>query len=116
LVMQSPRPGDLLITAATVDGVSQTTTRAVSSARLLVLDHDSLIAGLGSDAAQVTSELENHLAERLRSLRDRHQLESLHDAKANVIAVLSPKGGAGTTTVAVNIAAALAKEMPRQVI
>ena len=50
--------------------------------------------------------------------RDRHRRTARSDAqlRRRIIAVISPKGGAGKTTVATNVAVGLATRMPKQVL
>ncbi|HEY0738204.1 MAG TPA: response regulator [Herpetosiphonaceae bacterium] len=74
---------------------------------------DVLVRPLMLDSLR-TSILRAHELEQARTKQLMHfQAESMLTARSSVIAVYSPRGGAGTSTIATNLAVALAHEMPQ---
>ena len=121
LLTRRPAPGELVIlpaaskTAASKTGAFITTIYGISDAVLLTLDRDGLLEGLGPDAEKV-----GHLVDKLweQELAAAHARETQTASRtvAPIVAFFSAKGGAGTTTLAINTAAALAGKFPRQVL
>lgn len=91
--------------------------RALTDTKLMVLDRDTLYATIPaeSDALVDLQKLVEQRKATLQNIIDRATLVAPEQA-ATTVAVYSPKGGAGRTTIAVNLAAALAKQFPGEVL
>jgi Flp pilus assembly CpaE family ATPase len=109
-----PQAGDRIIGPADAPtGAFEGSLNSLSGTRLLMLDRQAVAASLGANAAEFLGEL-TRLAE-----RDRESVLAAQPGdgrSATVIAVFSPKGGSGLTTLAVNLAAVLARARPNQVL
>ena len=116
LLTRRPAPGDLVILPA-----PRTSDRYVTSiygltdAVLLTLDRDGLLEGLGADVEKVALTLDKLWDQELTAAAAIAAQTASRTAAA-IVAVFSAKGGAGTTTLAINTAGALARKFPRQVL
>ena len=111
-------PGDFFGEMALISEETRSATvRALEDSVLLALDRTTLYATLpaDSDAIIELTKLVDQRKETLPNLIARAKLVAPEQA-ATVVAVYSPKGGAGRTTVAVNLAAALSKQYPGEVL
>jgi pilus assembly protein CpaE len=116
LITRRPAPGELVILpAAREDNRYLTNIYGITEAILLTIDRDGLLDGLGSEVEKVAPALEK--------LWDQEMLKAESIASqtgsrttAPVVAFYSAKGGAGTTTLAVNTAAAIGRKFPREVV
>ncbi len=111
-------PGDFFGEMALISEETRTATvRAIEDCKLLVLDRRTLYAALppDSDAIIELTKLVDQRKETLPNLIARAKRVA-PEYTATTVAVYSPKGGAGRTTVAVNVAAALAKRFPGEVL
>lgn len=116
LLTRRPMPGDLVILpAARSGGRYVTSIYGVTDAVLLTLDRDGLMEGLGRDVEQVAATLDK-LWEQELAAAAAIEAQSASRTGAPIVAFFSAKGGSGTTTLAVNTAAALARKFPRQVL
>lgn len=116
LLTRRPAPGDLVILpAARAGGRYATSIYGVTDAVLLTLDRDGLMEGLGRDVEQVAVTLDK-LWEQELSAAAAIETQVASRTGAPIVAFFSAKGGAGTTTLAINTAAALARKFPRQVL
>lgn len=116
LLTRRPLPGDLVILPAPRTGGRYVTSiYGLTEAVLLTLDRDGLIEGLGRDSEKVAAGLDK-LWEQELSAAAAIQAQSSSRTTAPIVAFYSAKGGAGTTTLAINTAAALARKFPRQVL
>jgi len=116
LLTRRPAVGDMVILPAprTVDRYI-TSIYGLSDAVLLTLDRDGLMEGLGGDVEKVALALDK-LWEQELSAAAAIATQTASRTAAAIVAVFSAKGGAGTTTLAINTAAALARRYPRQVL
>jgi Flp pilus assembly CpaE family ATPase len=116
LLMRRRLPGDLIILPVHRAGDRYVTSiDGLTDAVLLTLDRDSLIEGLGSDAEKAAVALDRLWTQELAAVEAAEaQVESR--TAAPIVAFFSAKGGSGTTTLAVNTSAALARTYPRQVL
>ncbi len=116
LLTRRPAPGDLVILPAprTADRYV-TNIYGLSDAVLLTLDRDGLLEGLGSDLEKVAVTLDK-LWEQEIAAAAAMQAQTASRTAAPIVAFFSAKGGSGTTTLAINTAAALARKFPRQVL
>jgi pilus assembly protein CpaE len=116
LLTRRPAPGDLVILPAprTADRYV-TNIYGLSDAVLLTLDRDGLLEGLGSDVEKVAVTLDK-LWEQEIAAAAAMQAQTASRTAAPIVAFFSAKGGSGTTTLAINTAAALARKFPRQVL
>ncbi len=91
--------------------------RALEDSELLVLDRKTLYATLPaeSDAIIELTKLVDQRKQTLPNLIAKAKMVAPEQA-ATVVSVYSPKGGAGRTTVAVNLAAALSRRFPGEVL
>jgi Flp pilus assembly CpaE family ATPase len=105
LILPVPRSSDRYITSI----------HGLTDARLLTLDRDGLMEALGADVERVGAGLDK-LWEQELAAADAAQTQESWRATAPLVAFFSAKGGAGTTTLAVNTAAALASKFPKQVL
>src|SRR5207253_6970991 len=111
-----PAPGDLVILPAPRTGDRYTTSiYGLTAAVLLTLDRDGLVEGLGADVEKTAVVLDK-LWEQELSAAAASEAQSVSRVAAPIVAFFSAKGGAGTTTLAINTAAALARKFPRQVL
>ncbi|HEX6548336.1 MAG TPA: cyclic nucleotide-binding domain-containing protein [Candidatus Dormibacteraeota bacterium] len=111
-------PGDFFGEMALISEETRTATvRALEDSKLLVLDRKTLYSTLppDSDAIIELTKLVDQRKETLPNLIARAKMVAPEQA-ATVVSVYSPKGGAGRTTVAVNLAATLAKQFPGEVL
>jgi Flp pilus assembly CpaE family ATPase len=116
LVSRRPAPGDLVILPAPRTGDRYVTNiYGLSDAVLLTLDRDGLLEGLGQDVERIAVALEK-LWEQELTAAQAIEAQVASRTAAPIVAFYSAKGGSGTTTLAVNTAAALAKKFPRQVL
>lgn len=116
LLTRRPLPGDLLILpAARSGGRFVTSIDGLTDAVLLTIDRDGLLEGLGKDVEQVAVTLDK-LWEQELAAAAAIEAQTASRTGAPIVAFFSAKGGAGTTTLAVNTAAALARKFPRQVL
>ena len=116
LLTRRPAPGDLVILPAPRTGDRYVTSIfGLTDAALLTLDRDGLLEGLGSEVEAVAVTLEKLWEQELSAARAAEtQVKSR--SVAPIIAFFSAKGGSGTTTLAINTTAALAKKFPHQVL
>ncbi len=116
VLSRRPSQGDLVIVPAPGAGDSYATSiYGLTEAVLLTLDRDGLMAGLGTQADKVARSLDK-LWEQELSAAAAVQAQVSTPGAASIVAFYSAKGGAGTTTLAINTAAALARKFPRQVL
>ncbi|HVB77398.1 MAG TPA: cyclic nucleotide-binding domain-containing protein [Candidatus Nitrosotalea sp.] len=111
-------PGDFFGEMALIAEEPRTATiRALEDCRLLVLDRATLYTTFpaDSDALLELNRLVEQRRDSLPNLISRAKLVAPSQAAATV-AVYSPKGGAGRTTIAVNLTAALALKHPGEVL
>lgn len=116
LLTRRPAPGDMVILPAPrTGGRYVTNVYGLTNAVLLTLDRDGLMEGLGTEVEKVAVTLDKLWEQELSAAA---AIESQTSSKtaAPIVAFFSTKGGAGTTTLAVNTAAALARKFPRQVL
>jgi len=116
LLTRRRAPGDLVILP-----VPRTADRYVTSiygltdSVLLTLDRDGLLEGLGPHLEKVAVTLDKLWDQELTAAAA-IEAQTASKTGAPVVAFFSAKGGAGTTTLAINTAAALARKFPRQVL
>ena len=93
------------------------TVKALEDCKLLVLDRRTLYNTLppDSDAFIELTKLVDQRQATIQNLIARAQMVAPEQA-ASTVAVYSPKGGSGRTTLAVNLAAALARQYPGEVL
>ena len=116
LLMRRRMPGDLIILPVHRAGDRYVTSiDGLTNAVLLTLDRDSLIEGLGSDAEKVAVALDRLWTQELAAV-EAAEAQVASRTAAPIVAFFSAKGGSGTTTLAVNTSAALARTYPRQVL
>ena len=116
LLTRRPAQGDMLILPAPRTGDRYVTNIVgLTDALLLTLDRDGLIEGLASNVEKVAGALDK-LWEQELSAAAAIEAQTSSRTGAPIVAFYSAKGGAGTTTLAVNTAAALARKFPRQVL
>lgn len=91
--------------------------KALSDCRLLVLDRDTLYATIPaeSDALVDLQKLVEQRRATMQNIIARAGIVAPEQA-ATTVAIYSPKGGAGRTTIAINLAASLAQEHPGEVL
>jgi len=109
-------PGDLVILPVPRTGDRYVTSiYGLTDSVLLTLDRDGLLEGLGPNLEKVAVTLDKLWEQELTTAA---ALEAQTSSKtgAPVVAFFSAKGGVGTTTLAINTAAALARKFPRQVL
>ena len=116
VLTRRPAPGGLVIlpdarsASHLVTGIY-----GLSDATLLALDRDGLLESLGANVEKVANMLDK-LWEQELSAASAAAAQRASKIGAPIVAFYSAKGGAGTTTLAVNTSAALAKTFPRQVL
>ncbi|HKW69488.1 MAG TPA: hypothetical protein VJP81_02800 [Candidatus Dormibacteraeota bacterium] len=116
LLTRRPAPGDLVILPAPRTGDRYVTNiYGLTDAVLLTLDRDGLLEGVGTEVEKVAIALDK-LWEQELSAAAAIQVQTASRTAAPIVAFFSTKGGAGTTTLAINAAAALARKFPRQVL
>jgi pilus assembly protein CpaE len=91
--------------------------KALSDCKLLVLDRQTLYATVPADSDAMV-DLQRLVEQRKASLENIIARASLiaPEQAATTVAVYSPKGGSGRTTIAINLAAALAQQFPGEVL
>src|SRR4029077_15880014 len=115
LLTRRPASGDLVILPAPRTGGRYTTSiYGLTGAVLLTLDRDGLLEGLGAEVEKVAVVLDKLWDQELAAAAARRSQTPSRTA-APIVAFFSAKGGAGTTTLAINTAAALGRKYPRQV-
>jgi Flp pilus assembly CpaE family ATPase len=116
LLTRRPAPGDMVMLPAPRTGDRYVTNiYGLSDAVLLTLDRDGLLEGLGQSVEKVAMTLDKLWDQEL-SAAAAIEAQTSSRTGAPIVAFYSAKGGAGTTTLAVNTAAALARKFPRQVL
>jgi len=116
LLTRRPAPGDLVILPAPRTGERYVTNiYGLTDAVLLTLDRDGLLEGLGPTVEKVAVTLDKLWEQEVSAAAAIQAQVSSRDT-APIVAFFSAKGGAGTTTLAINTAAALARKFPRQVL
>ena len=111
-------PGDFFGEMALISEETRSATvRTLEDCQLLELDRRTLYETLPEDSDALTelTKLVDQRKETLPNLIARAKMVAPEQAAATV-AVYSPKGGAGRTTIAVNVAAALSKQFPGEVL
>ena len=91
--------------------------KALTDCKLLVLDRQTLYATIPADSDAMV-DLQRLVEQRKASLENIIARASLvaPEQAATTVAIYSPKGGSGRTTVAINLAAALAQQFPGEVL
>jgi CRP-like cAMP-binding protein len=110
--------GDFFGEMALLSGEPRSATvKALEECHLLVLDRKTLYETLppDSDAIIELTRLVEQRKDTLPNLISRAKMVAAEQA-ASTVAIYSPKGGSGRTTVAVNVAAALARQFPAEVL
>jgi len=116
LITRRPAPGHMVILPAPRTGGRYVTSIfGLTNAVLLTLDRDGLMEGLGAEVEKVALTLDKLWDQELAAAAAIEAQTSSRNA-APIVAFFSAKGGAGTTTLAINTAAALARKFPRQVL
>jgi Flp pilus assembly CpaE family ATPase len=116
LLTRRPSLGDMVILPAPRTGDRYVTSiYGLTDAVLLTLDRDGLMEGLGTEVEKVAVSLDK-LWEQKLSAAAAAAAQTVSRAAAAIVAMFSAKGGAGTSTLAINAAAALARTFPRQVL
>jgi len=116
LLTRRPSVGDMVILPAPRTGDRYVTSiYGLSDAVLLTLDRDGLMEGLGADVEKVALALDK-LWEQELSAAAAIGAQNASRTAAAIVVMFSAKGGAGTTTLAINTSAALARKFPRQVL
>ncbi|HEY5629607.1 MAG TPA: hypothetical protein VIR16_08865, partial [Candidatus Limnocylindrales bacterium] len=116
LMTRRPAPGDMVILPAPRTGDHYVTSiYGLTDAVLLTLDRDGLMEGVGADVEKVAVTLDKLWDQELSAAAAIAAQTSTRESAA-IVAMFSAKGGAGTTTLAINTAAALARRFPRQVL
>ena len=116
LITRRPAPGDMVILPAPRTGGRYVTSiYGLTNAVLLTLDRDGLMEGLGSEVEKIALTLDKLWDQELTAAAA-IEAQTASRTAAPIVAFFSAKGGAGTTTLAINTAAALAKRFPRQVL
>lgn len=116
LLTRRPAPGDMVILPAPRTGGRYVTSiYGVGEAVLLTLDRDGLMEGLGRELEHVALTLDKLWEQELAAAAAIDAQLSSRTA-APIVAFFSAKGGAGTTTLAVNTTAVLARRFARQVL
>ncbi len=116
LLTRRPLPGDLVILPAPRTGDRYVTSiYGLTEAVLLTLDRDGMLEGLGPNLEKVAFTLDK-LWEQELAAAAAIEAQAASKTGAPIVAFFSAKGGSGTSTLAINTAAALAKKFPRQVL
>ena len=111
-------PGDFFGEMALISEETRSASvKALEDCKLLVLDRKTLYSTLpaDSDAIIELTKLVDQRKENLPRLIERAKMVS-PEQLATTVAIYSPKGGSGRTTMAVNLAAALARQFPGEVL
>jgi PAS domain S-box-containing protein len=108
-------PSDFIGTEHRDEGPLTLRLRALTDTKLLVLEQEALerIAPDGSPLRTSIKEAVRHRQQQLQRLAERR---TEAQGRAGVVAVYSTKGGAGRTTIAVNLASELALRRPGEVL
>ena len=116
LLTRRPAAGDMVILPAPRTGERYVTNiYGLTDAVLLTLDRDGLLEGLGPHLEKVAVTLDKLWEQEVSAAAAIQSQVASKDA-APIVAFFSAKGGAGTTTLAINTSAALARKFPRQVL
>lgn len=116
LITRRPAPGAMVILPAPRTGGRYVTNIfGLTNAVLLTLDRDGLMEGLGVEVEKVALTLDKLWDQELAAAAA-IEIQTASRTSAPIVAFFSAKGGAGTTTLAINTAAALARKFPRQVL
>ncbi len=116
LITRRPAPGDMVILPAPRTGGRYVTNiYGLTNAVMLTLDRDGLMEGLGPELEKIALTLDKLWDQELAAAAAIDAQTASRNA-APIVAFFSAKGGAGTTTLAINTAAALARKFPRQVL
>jgi Flp pilus assembly CpaE family ATPase len=116
LLTRRPVAGDLVILPAPrTEARYVTSLYGLTDAVLLTLDRDGILEGLGANVEVVAVTLDK-LWEQELAAAAAIEAQRASEIGAPIVAFFSAKGGAGTTTLAINTAAALARTFPRQVL
>jgi len=116
LLTRRPAAGDMVILPAPRTGERYVTNiYGLTDAVLLTLDRDGLLEGLGPHLEKVAVTLDKLWEQEVSAAAAIQSQVASKDA-APIVAFFSAKGGAGTTTLAINASAALARKFPRQVL
>lgn len=116
LITRRPASGDMVILPAPRTGGRYVTSiYGLTNAVLLTLDRDGLMEGLGPEVEKVALTLDKLWDQELAAAAA-IDAQTASRTAAPIVAFFSAKGGAGTTTLAINTAAALARKFPRQVL
>ena len=116
LLTRRPTPGDLVILPAPRTANRYLTNiYGITEAILLTIDRDALLDGLGPDVEKVTPALEKLWDQELAKA-EAISVQTASRDTAPIVAFYSAKGGSGTTTLAVNTAAALGRKFPKEVL
>jgi Flp pilus assembly CpaE family ATPase len=116
LLTRRPAPGDMVILPAPRTGDRYVTSiYGLTDAVLLTLDRDGFLEGLGEHVEAVAVALDK-LWEQELTAAAAIESQSASTIGAPIVAFFSAKGGSGTTTLAINTAAVLARKFPRQVL
>ena len=116
LITRRPAAGDLVILPAPRTGGRYITSiYGLTDAVLLTLDRDGLLEGLGPEVEKVAATLDK-LWEQELSAAAAIEAQTASRTAGPIVAFYASKGGSGTTTLAINTAAALAHKFPRQVL
>ena len=111
-------PGDFFGEMALISEETRSASvKALEDCKLLVLDRKTLYSTLpaDSDAIIELTKLVDQRKENLPRLIERAKMVS-PEQLATTVAIYSPKGGSGRTTMAVNLAAALGRQFPGEVL
>lgn len=111
------QPGDLLGEWVLISEQSEVSVTTTAECDLLALDRSSLLTAL-PEGSPAYEELRSQIRSRQKTYRElgtRARWLSLR-GEARVIAFYAPKGGSGRTTIALNLAAQLAKGDPGDVL
>src|SRR5205814_3855901 len=116
LITRRPAPGDMVILPAPRTGGRYVTNiYGLTNAVMLTLDRDGLMEGLGPELEKIALTLDKLWDQELAAAAA-IDAQTASRTAAPIVAFFSAKGGAGTTTLAINTAAALARKYPRQVL
>lgn len=116
LITRRPAPGDMVILPAPqANSHYVTNIYGLTDAVLLTLDRDGLMEGLGTELQKIAVTLDRLWEQELTAVAAIAERSSSRTPAA-IVAMFSAKGGAGTTTLAINTAAAIARRFPRQVL
>lgn len=115
LLTRRPAPGDLVILPAPRAAKRYlTNVYGLTEAILLTIDRDALLDALGPDVERLAPALDR-LWEQELVKAEAAIAQVASTSSAPTVAFYSAKGGSGTTTLAVNTAAALGRKFPREV-